>query len=67
MSAFIYQFNENNWDQSAHHSDQPIEDEGRGRIVGAVMERGHARAVPAIISLLKEALPGGVQGSDRLD
>ena len=46
--------------------DEPVEGEGRGRVVGAVVERGYLVVLPAGVPGLKVLPPRWVQGADRL-
>ena len=51
---------------SQYQSDEPVECEGCGGVVGAVVEGRNVRVVPVVVSLLKERPARGVQCPNRL-
>lgn len=50
----------------AYKSNEPVESEGRGGIVSAVVEGRNLVVFPGVVALLEEGAARGVQGADGL-
>ena len=49
-----------------YESDEPVECEGRGGVVGAVVEGRDLVVLPLLVALLEECLARRVEGPNRL-